>query len=140
MADAPGKPVPHPRGEEALFFEAAREHRLEHQRCGQCGRTANYPRALCPHCGSTDVAMHPSSGRGTVHSWTTQLRPGGPGFGDAPYTVVLVDLEEGFRALGDLVGVEDDEVVVGLPVEVLFDDVADDLTLPRFRRTTEDDA
>jgi uncharacterized OB-fold protein len=142
MADtAPNKPLPQPRGEEAGFFAATREHRLAYQRCSACGRTASYPRSLCPHCGSLDVVLHSSEGRGVVHSFTTQMRPGGPAFAaDVPYTLALVDLDEGFRAFGDVVGVEVGEVSIGLPVQVVFDDVTEDVTLPRFSATLGDDA
>lgn len=134
MTDTPAaKPLPQPRGEEADFFAAAREHRLTYQRCRACDRTASYPRSLCPHCGSLEVSLLTSEGRGVVHSFTTQLRPGGPGFAaDVPYTLTLVDLDEGFRGFGDLVGVPEDEVSIGLPVQVVFDDVTDDVTLPRY--------
>ncbi|WP_426244617.1 Zn-ribbon domain-containing OB-fold protein [Nocardioides sp. LHG3406-4] len=138
MADTTtDKPLPQPRGEEADFFAAARAHRLAYQRCRACDRTASYPRVLCPHCGSLEVALLTSEGRGVVHAFTTQMRPGGPGFAaDVPYTLALVDLEEGFRGFGDLVGVPVDEVRIGLPVQVVFDDVTDDVTLPRYTPRT----
>ena len=133
MATA-SKPRPTPRGEEAAYFDAAREHRLLFQRCQSCKATANYVRAICPTCGSTDVGLEDSAGRGTVHSFTTQLLPSAPGFADdVPYTLVLVELDEGFRALADLVDADPGEVWVGTRVEVLFDDVDEELTLPRFR-------
>jgi uncharacterized protein len=132
------KPRPTPRGEEAAYFDAAREHRLVFQRCQSCKATANYVRAICPTCGSTDVGIEDSAGRGTVHAFTTQLLPGGPGFADdVPYTLVLVDLDESFRVLADLVDADHDQVRVGTRVEVLFDDVDEELTLPRFRQVKE---
>ena len=90
------KPAPFPRGEEQGWFDAAREGRLLYQQCADCGAVHAYPRAVCPSCWSSAPVDKASFGRGVVYSFTTQYRPGGPGFaGDVPYTLVLVDLEEG---------------------------------------------
>jgi uncharacterized OB-fold protein len=134
VTDRVAVPVPTARGEERVWFEAARERRLVHQRCDDCGAHVFYLRTVCPSCWSERLSLRDSSGRGVVHTFTTQHRPGHPAFADrVPYTVVLVDLEEGPRMLADLVGCPPEDVHVGLPVEVVFDDVSDDLTLPRFR-------
>ena len=65
-------------------------------------------------------------------------QPWFPAFaGDVPYNVVQVELEEGPRLTSNLVGVANEDVAVGLEVEVVFDDVDEETTLPRFRpRTT----
>jgi len=128
------RPVPTLRGEERIVFDAAREHRLVHQRCRACGGVPAYPRTVCPTCMSDDLEILDSSGRGTVNSFTTHYRPAHPGFAAAvPYTLVLVDLAEGHRLIADIVGSAAEDVRVGMAVEVLFDDVTADLTLPRFR-------
>jgi uncharacterized OB-fold protein len=60
-----------------------------------------------------------------------------PGFkGDLPYNVSVVELGEGPRLLTNIVGTPNDELEVGMPVEVVFDDVTDEVTLPKFRRLT----
>jgi hypothetical protein len=93
-----------------------------------------YPRAACPSCGSEKLEEKTSAGRGVVHSFTTQYRSGGPGFkDDVPYTLVLVDLDEGFRALADLRDFAAESLAIGLRVEVFFDEAGPDLVLPRFR-------
>jgi uncharacterized OB-fold protein len=125
--------MPVTRGEEAVFFSAAREHRLLFQRCRACGATVFYLRTVCPACHTEALTLEESSGRGTVHSFTVQHRAADPYTrARLPMKVVLVDLEEGFRLLGDLVG--PDDVHVDMPVEVVWDDVSEELTLPRFRR------
>jgi uncharacterized OB-fold protein len=128
------KPVPFPRGEEQGWFDAARDGRLLYQQCADCGAVPSYPRAACPSCWSSALAEKTSAGRGVVHSFTTQHRPGGRGFAaDVPYTLVLVDLDEGFRVLADLRDGPQGTVAVGLPVEAIFEEAAPGLALPRFR-------
>ena len=130
-------PVPTLRGEEQVYFDEARRHRLVHQRCEDCGARIFYLRTVCPSCSSDRLAIAQSSGRGVVHTFTTQYRAGHPAFADeVPYTAVLVDLEEGVRVLADLVDCRPEDVRIGMPVSVVFDDVGEGLTLPRFRPRT----
>jgi hypothetical protein len=128
----PARPTPFPRGEERDYFAAARDGRLVYQKCAGCARVVFYPRAVCPFCGATELRLLDSAGIGTVYSFTVQHRPGHPFFADSlPSTLVLVDLDEDFRVLTDLV--DADDVRIGMRVQVVFDDVTEDLTLPRFR-------
>lgn len=128
------KPVPTLRGEERIYFAEARKHRLVYQHCERCGAAVFYLRTVCPVCTSEQLAVVAASGRGEIYSFTTQYRAAHPSFAaDVPYTVVLVDLPEGVRVLADLVDCAPEDVRVGMPVEVLFDDVTPELTLPRFR-------
>lgn len=128
------KPVPTLRGEERIYFEEARKHRLVFQRCDACGKAVFYLRTVCPFCTSEQLSVVAAEGRGEIYSFTTHFRAALPSFADdVPYTVVLVDLPEGVRVLADMVECRPEDVRVGMPVEVLFDDVTDELTLPRFR-------
>ena len=128
------KPIPKLRGEEQVYFEEAKNGRLVFQRCRDCSQHIFYPRTVCTACMSEDLEYVASSGKGSVYSFTTLHLPGHPAFADdVPYTIVLVDLEEGVRVLADLVDCEPDDAAVGMPVEVLFDAVTEDFTLPRFR-------
>lgn len=128
------RPLPRLRGEEQIYFDEAKAGRLAYQRCADCATSVFYPRSVCPECLSENLTLRTSSGRGVVYSYTTLQVPGNPAFADVvPYTIVLVDLEEGVRVVADLVEVEPDEVAVGQPVEVFFESVSDDFTVPRFR-------
>lgn len=125
--------VPILRGEERLVFEHARKHELVFQRCGSCGAVVWYPRVVCPQCMGTSLAVVCSTGRGHIHSFTTLFRAGAEErAADVPYTVVLVDLDEGARVIGDLSGVAPEEVRVGLRVTVTFVEVAENVNLPAF--------
>jgi len=136
---AAAKPIPALRGEEKTYFEQARAGRLVYQRCAACDAAIFYPRTVCPTCMSEDLEFVPSAGRGTIYSHTTLYRAGHHGYADeVPYTIVLVDLDEGVRMLADLVGPQPDAVAVGQRVEVLFDAVTEDFTVPRFRLAQEE--
>ena len=85
------------------YWEATRERRLVLQRCDDCGRTQFYPRALCVGCGATALSYVESIGQGVVYSHTTVMRSPGPPF-EAPYTIALVDLDDGPRLLTRILG------------------------------------
>jgi len=100
------------------FWRAAQDHRLTYQVCAACGKVVFYPRAHCTHCGSRDVRVHDSEGRGTLYSYTVIRQTPDPAFrDDVPYIVVLVDLSEGFRLLTYL-RAEPESVEVGQQVNL----------------------
>lgn len=75
----------------------------------------------------------PVSGRGKVFSYVVYHRVYHPGFADeVPYTVALVELEEGPRMISNIIGIPPDEVACEMPVQVIYEDVTDDVTLPKF--------
>lgn len=131
------RPLPRLRGFAADFYAYCRKHELRFQRCGDCGRWRHVPRDMCAACGSFGWEWARSSGKGSLFSWTTTMQPMMPQFADlVPYSPVVVELEEGVRMLSWLVDVEADDFALGLPVEVVFDDVTPDVTLPKFRRAS----
>ncbi len=135
MADIARPPIT-PRGEEKVWFERLRAHELVIHRCTGCSRAVFPLRTVCPHCHGESLDLETVTGRGTVHAFTTQLRASHPFFApDAPYTLVLVDLEEGVRMLANLIDCAPDDARIGMPVEAVFDDVEAELTLLRFRPT-----
>ena len=130
------KPLPQPDPITKPFWESLKAHAMQIQRCGACGRFVFFPRALCPYCFSEALVWTPVSGRGAVHAFTIPHRHPLPAFqSDLPYVVALVELEEGARMLTTLVDVPPDpsQIAVGMPVEVVYDDVTPDITLPKFR-------
>jgi len=134
MPDYTG-PVPVPTPESRPYWEAARRHELTIQRCRACGQWVFYPRASCPHCLSADLEWRRTSGRGTLHTFTVAYR-GQKDFPlGSPYVIAIVELEEGARLMSNLVGVPADPkaIRIGMPVEVVFEDVSPTVALPRFR-------
>ena len=90
------------------------------------------PEPFCTECQSEELEWVESSGRGVVYSMTTVYRPQRPEF-EVPYTVAIVELEEGWHMLTNLVDCPPEEIRVGLPVEVTFRRMSDEVTLPLFR-------
>jgi uncharacterized OB-fold protein len=130
------RPLPLPDKLSAAFWEAAREHRLEIQRCSDCRRWNHVPTLLCPSCGSSDLAFEPVSGRASLYSWTVIHDPPAPGFADMlPLIVGLVELEEQERLLlaSNIVGIGPDALRLSLQLEVTFEDIDGDVALPQFR-------
>lgn len=128
------KPLPRIDEESKGYWEACQRHELVLQRCGACGALRHYPRALCPRCLSDAVEWVRAGGRGTVYSFTVTHQNQAPGFRDAlPYVLAYVELEEGVRLLTNIVDCPPDAVRIGLPVEVVFEDVTATVTLPKFR-------
>ena len=135
-AQAYAKPLPQPDPITQPFWDSVKAHALRIQRCGTCGRYVFYPRALCPACFGGTLEWSPVSGRGVVHAFTIVHRHPSPAFQpDIPYVVALVELEEGVRMMSNLVGVPSDpaRIRIGMPVEVVYDDVTPEITLPKFR-------
>jgi uncharacterized OB-fold protein len=129
------KPLPAPDPDSQPFWEGCRAHRLLLQRCTACGR-CRFPAApFCPDCQSRESEWVAASGRGTVFSWIVVRHPVPKDVyaGDVPYVVALVELAEGVRMATNIVGCAPEAVVAGLPVEVTFEDVTAEITLPRFR-------
>ena len=129
-------PLPTPQPETDFYWEKARAHELWLMRCDDCQRTYFYPRSICPHCFSRNTRWVQSSGRGTLYAFAIAHRPPTPAFQDrVPYVAAMVELEDGVRLPTNLVDVEPDpaKIRIGMPVEVVFDDVTDAITLPKFR-------
>lgn len=128
-------PLPQATPETQPFFDGLRERKLMIQRCGACGQAYYYPRPICPHCMSDDVHWFQASGKGLVYSFVINHRSS-PGF-EAPYVIAVVELEEGPRMMTNLVGIEPDPEVVqcDMAVEIVYEDVTADVTLPKFRPT-----
>ena len=129
------KPLPALEGFAGEFYGYCREGELRFQRCADCGAWRHVPRELCAHCGSARWEWARSSGRGRVFSWTVARRPLHPAFVDAvPYAPTIIEMEEGVRIVSTVVDVEPDDLEIDMEVEVVFDPVTPEITLPRFRR------
>jgi uncharacterized OB-fold protein len=115
----------------AGFWKAAAEHRLVVPRCRTTGTYFFPPERCVPGTDSTDWEYVESSGRGTVYTFSIVHRPPSPDF-EAPYVLAVVDLEEGWAMLTNVVECAPADVRVGMPVEVTFIDV-DGGSLPVFR-------
>jgi uncharacterized OB-fold protein len=128
------KPLPQVTPEMKPFWDAARRHELVVQRCRGCGAHRFPARDLCSRCLARESEWAKVSGRGSVFSWAVMHQVYHPGFaGEVPYAVVVVQLEEGARLVSNLVGCPLADIRAAMPVEVVFEDVTPELTLPKFR-------
>lgn len=128
------KPLPIISPINQTYWDSAKKHALRLQRCNPCERFW-YPNShQCPHCWSRDYSWEKVSGRGTVNSWVVFHQRYYEGFkDDIPYNVVQVELEEGPRIISSLVGVQNEEITMGMRVEVIFEDITKEITLPKFQ-------
>lgn len=128
------KPLPDITPESRPFWEGCKRHELLLQRCSACGAFQHYPRGVCASCWGTDLEWQPSSGRGTVYTFTVTHRTQARGFKDElPYILAWVELEEGVQVMTNLVGNDPARVTIGMPVQVTFEDVNADVSIPRFK-------
>ncbi|SEN04387.1 hypothetical protein SAMN05192533_108148 [Mesobacillus persicus] len=137
MVQYTGKfPIPRPDVNEDTieYWQLLQETKQLHvQKCKNCGTYSHPPRPICHHCRQYQLEWVPMSGKGTVYSYVIYHRSVHPGF-EVPYEVVLVELEEGVRIISNMVDCEPDEVYIGMPVEVVVDQVFEDIALPKFKR------
>jgi uncharacterized OB-fold protein len=135
MADATNykKPVPIPDEASQPFFEGAREHRLMIQQCTTC-ETIMWPvKSRCSNCLNPTVSWVQASGEGTLYSFAL-MHQVYPGFADeVPYNIAQVDLEEGLRITSNVIGCSNADLQIGMPLEVTFEDITNQVTLPKFK-------
>jgi uncharacterized OB-fold protein len=127
------KPLPVPSVESKPYWDGLRAHRLLMQRCNDCRQYWFPPASRCPNCLSADFSWTAMSGRGKVFSFVVYHRVYHPGFAnEVPYTVALVELDEGPRMISNIVGIAPDQVACEMPVEVVYEDIEGIATLPKF--------
>lgn len=127
----PEKPRPRIGPDSAPFWEGCRAHKLLLPTCTACGKPHLPPGPVCPFCFADAIAWRAASRTGRISTWTVVHKAWFPAFAaETPYNVVQVELDEGPRLTASLVGGA--RPAIGLRVEVVFDDVDAELTLPRF--------
>jgi uncharacterized OB-fold protein len=128
------KLVPQPVGLNAEFYAHCAAGELRFQRCTACATWRHPPRVRCAACGSDEWEWALASGRGHVYTWTITHRPIDPGFADeVPYAVLVVEMEEGPRLVGNLRDLAPSELALDLPVVVVLEPVADQIALTHFK-------
>jgi uncharacterized protein len=128
------KPLPLATEDTQPYWDACKLGELRLQKCSDCGHVRFPPSVLCPRCLSESSRWERMSGRGRVHSWIIVHRPQHPAFfEDVPYDVAIVELEEGPRLHSRIVGCKNEEIAIGMAVEVVFEKKNDDVTMPYFK-------
>jgi len=129
------KPLPGPTAEQKPFWNYCKAHELRMQKCHRCGNI-RYPISfICPKCQSVDPAEWVKlSGKGTVYSFTNVNYVYHKAFAsEIPYVIAVIALEEGPRILSNIIKWKKEDLKIGMPVEVEFEDVTDQFALPKFK-------
>ena len=129
------RPLPQPTPETQHFWDGCREGKLLLQRCGDTGKAYFPPRPFSPFTGTREVEVFEASGKATLYSYVINHRPA-RGFEDiAPYAIAVVKLEEGVQMMTNIVDCEQtpEALELDMPLEVVFEKVSDDISLPKFR-------
>ncbi len=128
------KPVPGISTDTKPYWDALKEHKLMLPKCSQCSKISFPPRPFCPDCLNFDVKWTELSGKGTVHTFSVVYQNKSRGFAEeVPYVVGYIQLDEGPQMMSNVTGIDPAQVKIGQKVEVYYDDVLPDLTLPKFR-------
>lgn len=135
---AVSKPVPVVNTWAKPFWDAAKEERLIIQKCQDCGEHIFYPRIACINCSSDNLDWIECSGKGTVYTYTVVEANAPTAFmQDLPYVVAVVILEEGVRMLSNIIDCDPYAVECDMPVQVTFEKLNEDYTLPKFTPLTK---
>jgi uncharacterized OB-fold protein len=134
---AASRALPEPTPETQHFWRGAREGELRLQRCLDCSVPYFPPRPFCPRCSSRDIEVFAASGRARLYSYVISHRPA-PGF-EPPYAIAIVELDEGPRMMTNLVEVAQtpEALVLDMALEVVFEPLSDEISLPLFRPSAE---
>ncbi len=115
------------------YWEGLAQNELRIQHCNTCSKAVFYPRSICPHCHADSLSWIVASGKGTIYSYTVAHQGFGAFAADVPFVIAIVELEEGARMMSRIVDAPRERVVVGAEVNVTFERVGEDFTLPYFR-------
>jgi len=103
----------------ASFWAALDDGTLLVSVCGSCGHRWLPPLATCPRCASRDITGAAAAPTGALYTWTVIHRAADPAYAnDTPYTVGLVELADGARMYGRVVGVAPGDLRAGLALAV----------------------
>lgn len=115
------------------FWDGIARHEFLLQKCGDCNQWVFYPRNICPHCWGNHLEWQSASGKATLKTWSIVHRPGHPGWqAVSPYVLGVVQLEEGPSMLTHLLVENDQELKIGLPLQVSYTK-CNDVWLPFFK-------
>ena len=131
------KAVPRPTPETQHFWDGCKDGKLILQRWKETGKAYFPPRPFSPFNGAKDVETFEASGKGKLYTYMINHRPA-RGFDDGPYAIAIVELEEGVRMMSNIVDCDQtpEALQLDMPLEVVFEEISDDISLPQFRPTS----
>lgn len=126
-----GIPLPHGSIISKPYWDGCARGELLFQRCQDCRRALFNPAPICRWCTSSHLAWEQAKGTGTVYSWTAVWRPQTPAF-VTPYVPAIIDVDEGYQMIANIVGCDHERVAVGMRVSVEFHPIGAGVVLPYF--------
>ena len=128
------KPLPRPNPDTKPFWDGCKNHQLRFQKCITCGHVRWPAAIICPDCHAKETDWITSAGKGKVYSFTVYHQAFHPAFeNDIPYVTAIIELDEGPHLLSNIVGCAPDAVQCDMPVEVTWEDVDAEFSLPKFK-------
>lgn len=128
----PVKPSPPPSADSKPFRDGCAVRELRYQRCGHCGKAQFPPAKLCRACNSEHLEWEASGGFGTIHSFTTVYRGPSAAFkDDCPYVLALVNMDEGFRIMVNVLGLDASSTSIDQRVGIIFESRDGNVVLPQ---------
>lgn len=128
------KPLPQINADNKPFWDGCKQHRLRFQKCTNCAHVRWPPSIICPECHSSETKWIVAGGKGKVYSFAVYHHAFHKTFeNDIPYVVAIVSLDEGPHILSNIIGCSPEDVRCDMPVEVTWDDVTEEFSLPKFK-------
>jgi len=128
------KPIPNINADNKEFWAGCKNHELRFQKCKSCGHVRWPASFICPSCYAKETDWVVSKGKGKVYTFIVYHTAYHPGFkDDLPYVVADVELEEGPRLVTNIVGCRPEEVRCEMPVEVTWQYITEEFSLPKFK-------
>lgn len=127
--------LPEPTPETQHFWDGTLAGELRLQRCDDCQNVYFPPRPFCPACLSRSVRVFRACGRATLHSYVINQRAARDSGFEAPYSIAVIELEEGPRMMTNVIGCPQtpEALLLDMPLEVHFERVSEAIALPLFR-------
>jgi hypothetical protein len=128
------KPLPIPTKWSKPFWEGTKQHKLLLKRCKDCGHIDHPPYLYCTECMGENSEWIEASGKATLYAFAVnEYGVPYPFMVELPYVVALVDLKEGPRMISNIVDSDQRELKNGMELEVVFDDLSPEVSLPKWR-------
>jgi len=133
MTDKPFRVLPKLTPQNEHFWQGGADGELRFLRCTSCEEYIHPPSPRCPKCLGKQIEVSAVSGRATVATFTLNHQPWVPS-PDHPYVIAIVEIEEqeGVRLMTNIVGCPPEDVTIGMPVEVVFEQ-HEDVYMPLFQ-------
>jgi hypothetical protein len=132
MSDSVFRVLPSLDEPSAFFWTSGADGKLRFLRCSACSYLIHPPAPICPQCEAREAAPAEVSGRATVHSFTVNHQPWDGAADPWVIGLVMIDEQSDVRLTTNIVGIDPDDVRIGMPVEVVFED-HDPVFVPLFR-------